>query len=117
MNIYALWDEVLSLEDLKNIQYLTYWVQSEVAKVKNSKMFNLKKNIPEDQTMKVKNALTMITETCNINHSRVISEYNNKQFSKLIKKRRRVLNKRTVFYKSNFKDTSSVIFIRTRFSR
>lgn len=43
MNIYALWDEGLSLEDLKNIQYLTYWVQSEVVKVQNIKMFNLKK--------------------------------------------------------------------------
>ena len=54
MNIYALWHERLPLEDLKNIQYLKYWIASEVAKVKNDKMFNLKKLTPEDETMKIK---------------------------------------------------------------
>ena len=55
MNIYALWHERLPLEDLKNIQYLKYWIASEVAKVKNDKMFNFKKLTPEDETMKIKN--------------------------------------------------------------
>ena len=48
-------------------------------------MFNFKNDIPEDQTMKIKNALTIVTETCNINDLHVISEYNNERFSKLIR--------------------------------
>ena len=58
MNIYALWHEVFPLKDLHNIQYLKYWIASEVVKVKKEKMFNFKNCILVDQIMKIKNALT-----------------------------------------------------------
>ena len=72
MNIYALWHEVFPLEYLKNFQYLKYWMPSEVVKVKNDKMLNFKNCIPEYQTIKIKNTLTTITETCNIKDLHVI---------------------------------------------
>ena len=55
MNIYLLWYEVFSLENLKNIQYFKHWITSEVVEVKNDKIFNFKNSIREDQTMKIKN--------------------------------------------------------------
>ena len=42
----------------------------EVAKVKIDKTLNFEKLIREDQTMEIKNALTVITEIYNINGSR-----------------------------------------------
>lgn len=95
------------MEDLKNIQdfeildtqYLEYWIVLEfitsgAIQLKTIKCLILKiafedaildKNrVSEDETMKMKNALTKITKMCNINDFHVILEYNNKPFSKLV---------------------------------
>ena len=63
---------------MHNDQYLY------IIKFKNDKDFNFKNRIPEDETMTIKNVLTIITGTYHNNELRVVLEYIKEPFSKLV---------------------------------